>query len=257
MASTKIEVEQPIIGDIPAGGPRPPLAVSAQETETAGSDAARIRTTEVQAHSGARPAIPRRTFGGSNSAAEEQYRLISTKLGQHAQQPKVLLITSPGSGDGKTVTAINLAFALSLHGSRVLLLDFDFQRSTAAHMLGFPAASGFSEILQGESSLDRSLVQIAANCFFLAPGVASKSKELITSNSSRELLDALRSEFDLIVIDAPPIGPIAEYELLEAACDGVVFVVRQDHTDRNLWRQAIQKVPKAKQLGVILNCADT
>ncbi len=257
MASTKNEREQPATRTVPSGVLGGTWAVSAEADEKVWSDATGMRTIpEAQTQSGAKP-IPLLAFMGNNTLAAEQYRVIRTKLCQHTRQPKLLLITSPMAGDGKTVTAINLAVALSLQGSRVLLLDFDFRRSAATHMLGFAAAPGFSEVLQGAASLDQSSVKIAPNLFLLPPGVESNCKDLITSLRSRELLEALRSEFDFVVIDAPPIGSIAEYELVESACDGVVFVVRQDHTNRKLWRRAIQKVQKTKQLGVILTCADT
>ncbi len=68
-------------------------------------------------------------------------------------------------------------------------------------------------------------------------------------------MDICRSEFDFVIMDAPPVGSAAEYELLQLACDGVVLVVRQDHTNRQLWKRALDTVPKSKQLGVVLNCA--
>ena len=78
--------------------------------------------------------------------------------------------------------------------------------------------------------------------------------ELLSTVRWQALLDVCRSEFQFIVIDAPPVGSVSEYELLQLACDGIVLVARQDHTDRTLWQKALETVPKAKQIGVILNC---
>ncbi len=78
---------------------------------------------------------------------------------------------------------------------------------------------------------------------------------MLASPQWSALLDICRSEFDFVIMDAPPVGSAAEYELLQLACDGVVLVVRQDHTNRQLWKRALDTVPKSKQLGVVLNCA--
>jgi Mrp family chromosome partitioning ATPase len=69
-------------------------------------------------------------------------------------------------------------------------------------------------------------------------------------------MEEFQSEFGFVIVDAPPIGAVADYELLQQACDGVIVVVRQDYTNRQLWQRALETVPKTKQLGVILNCAE-
>jgi capsular exopolysaccharide synthesis family protein len=205
------------------------------------------------------PESPMLPFDGSDDEAAEQYRIIRTKIQHCPLQPQIVLVSSAMPGDGKTITAINLAGALSLQeDSRVLLLDCDFRRSSATKLLGLSTTPGLGEILRSEASLESSLVRVAQfpNLYLLPPGsTLAGNAELLPTSRWRSLLEVLRSEFRFVVIDAPPIGTVAEYELLQMACDGVVLVVRQDHTDRQLWRRALETVPKAKQLGVILNCA--
>jgi protein-tyrosine kinase len=90
----------------------------------------------------------------------------------------------------------------------------------------------------------------------LPPGVASPGPaELLSTARWQSLMELCRTEFRFVIFDAPPIGAVAEYELLQLTCDGIVLVVRQDHTNRQLWHRALETVPKAKQIGVILNCA--
>lgn len=206
------------------------------------------------------PESPMLPFDGSDDQAAEQYRIIRTKIQHCPSQPRIVLVSSAMPGDGKTITSINLAAALSLQEDlRVLLLDCDFRRSSATKLLGLSATPGLGEILRSEASLKSSLVRVAQfpNLYILPPGVALPGNaELLPTARWRSLLDILRSEFRFVIIDAPPIGAVAEYELLQMACDGVVLVVRQDHTDRQLWRRALETVPKAKQLGVIVNCAE-
>jgi capsular exopolysaccharide synthesis family protein len=206
------------------------------------------------------PDSPMLPFDGSDDRAAEQYRIIRTKIQHSPSQPRIVLVSSAMPGDGKTITAINLAAALSLQeDSRVLLLDCDFRRCSATKLLGLNATPGLGEILRSNASLESSLIRVAQfpNLYVLPPGAALPGNgELLPTARWRSLLEILRSEFRFVVIDAPPIGAVAEYELLQMACDGVVLVVRQDHTDRQLWRRALETVPKAKQLGVILNCAE-
>lgn len=213
-----------------------------------------VRSVTIGAHS---PMLP---FDGSNGEAEEQYRIIRTKINHHPGQPRILLVSSAMAGDGKTISAINLAVALSLQENlRVLLLDCDFRRSSASRLLGLAAGPGLGEVLRNEVSLEESLVRIKQfpNLYILPPGVTSPGPaELLTSAGWQSLLELCRAEFRFVVFDAPPIGSVAEYESLQLTCDGIVLVVRQDHTNRRLWQRALETVPKAKQIGVILNCVD-
>jgi protein-tyrosine kinase len=214
-----------------------------------------IRSVTINLESGS-PILP---FNGRGDRAAEQYRIIRTKISHHPGQPRIVLVSSPMPGDGKTISAINLAAALSLQeNQRVLLLDCDFRRSSATKLLGLAAAPGLGEVLRDEANLEAALVRINQfpNLYVLPPGITSPGPaELLASDRWQSFIDLCSSEFRFVVIDAPPIGAVAEYELLQRACDGIVLVVRQDHTNRQLWRRALETVPKEKQLGVILNCA--
>jgi capsular exopolysaccharide synthesis family protein len=217
------------------------------------TDTVRTATPDLPAGS---PLLP---FHRDNDEAAEQYRIIRTKINHHPGKPRMILVSSSMPGDGKTVSAINLAAALSLQDDmRVLLLDCDFRRSSATKLLGLAPTPGLGEILRNEASVEESLVRIHQfpNLYVLPPGRTSPGPaELLTSARWQSLMELCRAEFRFVVFDAPPIGSVAEYESLQLACDGMVLVVRQDHTNRQLWRRALETVPKEKQIGVILNCA--
>ncbi len=243
----------------PAGTNNASASLSQPATDSAESqpdDNPTVRSVAIEFG----PGFPLLPFDGSKGEAEEQYRIIRTKINHHTGEPRILLVSSTMAGDGKTISAINLAAALSLQENlRVLLLDCDFRRSSASKLLGLAAGPGLGEVLKGEANLEESLVRIDQfpNLYVLPPGVTSPGPaELLTSARWRSLLELCRAEFRFVVFDAPPIGAVAEYELLQLACDGIVLVVRQDHTNRRLWRRALETVPKAKQIGVILNCVD-
>lgn len=207
------------------------------------------------------PDSPMLPFDGSDARAAEQYRIIRTKIRHHPEQPRMLLVSSPMPGDGKTVSAANLAGALALQENlRVLLVDCDFRRSALTKLLGLEArAPGLGEVLRGEATLESALISIGQfpNLYVLPPGdPIPNPAELLSTAKWQALTELFRREFRFTVFDAPPVGTVADYDLLQLACDGVVLIARPDHTNRQLWRKALETVPKSKQLGVILNCVE-
>ena len=214
-----------------------------------------IRTVSLQLTPGS-PVLP---FRGVENQAALQYRMIRTKIGNHPGHPKIIVVSSPMAGDGKTVSAVNLAAAFSLQEEvRVLLMDCDFGRAEASKLLNLPASPGTLDVLRNEAALEAALVRFDKfpNLYMIPPGDRPASAaELVASPQWSAMLEICRLEFDFVILDAPPVGSAAEYELLQLACDGVVLVARQDYTNRQLWKRALETVPKSKQLGVVLNCA--
>lgn len=214
----------------------------------------RLRSVEARTQTAA-PLLP---FGGRNSQAAEQYRIIRTKIVQHPRRPRQIVISSPESGDGKSVNSINLAGVLALNPeSSVLLIDGDMHRSSLARYFDVSPTPGFAEVLSGSCSLAEAVVRIEPhpNFFFLPGGKSTRGPaELLDSSRARKLSQALRKQFSYVVTDAPPAGAVADFELLLTNSDGVVLVVRQDHTNRMLCMKTFETLPKEKLIGVILNC---
>lgn len=190
--------------------------------------------------------------------ASEQYRILRTRISQHPRQPRLILISSPTPGDGKSVSAINTAAALSMKSEgRVLLLDADLRKSAVHSQLGLPHSPGLADVLKGACPLEAAMVRIQEfpNLVVMAAGTrADNPTELLDSVPWRELAAKLRNLFRYVVLDSPPAGAVADYDLIQAVCDGVILVIRPDHTNRPLCRKALESVPKAKFLGVVLNC---
>src|SRR5262249_41642614 len=144
-----------------------------QESGTAGAQTGndiRVIPVSIPAHSVAMPW--NRT---SDPAASEQYRVIRTRIVQHPKQPKTLLITSANAGDGKTVTAINIAGALALReNANVLLIDADFRRNGLCKMLGLPNESGLAAVLMQTCALQQAILRIEQypNLYVLPAGVS-------------------------------------------------------------------------------------
>ena len=195
----------------------------------------------------------------ANSPGGEQYRIIRTRLVQHPSRPKVIAMSSSGSGDGKTVSAINIAGVLSLRdNANVLLIDADFRRAGASNALGLPSGPGLANVLSRTCNLQDALIRVQQfpNMYVLTAGTGDANPaELLDSEQWRALCASVREHFDFVIIDAPPIAAVADYELIQAVCDGVIFVVRPDHSDRTLVNKAYQLIPAEQRLGVVLNCA--
>ena len=197
--------------------------------------------------------------GAMDPGASEQYRIIRTRIVQHPKHPKALLITSANAADGKTVSAINIAGALALRDdAKVLLIDADLRRTRLCGMLGLPAGLGLANILAGNCALQEAIIRIEQYPnFYVLPAGSSKINpaELFDSKVWESVIASVREHFDFVVMDGPPVAGIADYELIQAKCDGVVVVVRPDHTDRTLVMKTFELVPASKMLGIVLNCA--
>lgn len=198
-------------------------------------------------------------FDGFDDIAAEHYKVIRTRLIQHRDRPRMICVSSGGMGDGKTINAINIAGALALKQDvRVLLVDCDFRRPAVAATLGISAETTLQDVLNGQAGWRDAVIQVAEapNLHLIAAGTPTlSSAELLDSPQWRATCQAWREAFDFVILDSPPIGVIADYDLIQAVADGVVMVVRQDVTKRQAMMTALESIPKEKMLGVIMNCA--
>ena len=188
--------------------------------------------------------------------AADQYRLVRTKIVQHPRNPSIVVVSSPGTGDGKTVTAVNLAAALALSSEeKVLLLDADFHRSMVHAYLGISEVPGLAEVLAGTSPFENALlcVRQLPNLYVLPAGESNiHPTELLASPCWRAFTCRIQQHFRRVIVDCPPVEAVADYDLITAVCDGVFLVVRPDHTDRRLCFSALKTIGE-KLLGVIIN----
>ena len=200
------------------------------------------------------PLLP---FDDANWHAAEQYRIARTRITQHPQKPSVLVVSSAGTGDGKTVTAVNIAASLALSAEgNVVLVEADFRRGTLHYQLGISSSAGLGEVLEGRASLSEALIrteQLPRLCVLQAGNPASNAGELLDSPEWTGLADSLRHSFQYVVMDAPPVAGVADYELIQAVCDGTLLVLRPDHSRRAAAFHALGAIPKDKLIGVIMN----
>jgi protein-tyrosine kinase len=192
------------------------------------------------------------------SLAAEQYRSLRTRIkrAENGRVVRAIVITSPNKGDGKSLTAGNLAITMAQEfQQRVLLVDADLRRPAVHQLFSAPDGAGLSDVLMGAAELDEALVHLPAHHLTVLPAGAPPSHpaELLGSASMRRVLDTLRTRFDRILIDMPPVAPLADVHVVAPMVDGVLMIVRAGVTPKPAIEQALAGLDMSKVLGLVLN----
>jgi capsular exopolysaccharide synthesis family protein len=197
------------------------------------------------------------------SVLAEAYRALRTAivLSLAPRAPKLLLVTSSHSGEGKTSTALNLAQTLAQQKGPVLLVDCDLRKGNIARLLGMDAKQGLSMVLTGNEDLESALHQFAPqpNLWILPAGpVPPNPAELLASDTMRELCQKLSERFEHVVIDSPPVLAVTDATVLSSMVDAVVLVAESGRTAQAalLRTRAVLENAGARILGVVLNKLD-
>ena len=200
------------------------------------------------------------TLTAPDTFAAERYQGLRIKLEQMRQNSalNVIAITSPGAGDGKTLTSINLAGVLARESdARVLLIDADLRRSSVSEQLGITAGSpGFADLLAGTKKQLADLVKRPEPCRFDVLPAGSSAypiQKLFRSPQFAEILAAAKERYEYVLLDTPPLVPVFDAAVLARAVDGVVVVVAADKTPRKLLAAALELLDPAKVVGIVFN----
>jgi capsular exopolysaccharide synthesis family protein len=195
-----------------------------------------------------------------SSFAAEQYQGLRLKMERLARtsETRVIAITSPGAGDGKTLTAINLAGAL-VHESdaNVLLIDADLRRPAIGARLGLnPRAHGLSDFIRSErltiDDVTEKLPQYRLAAIS-AGSTRSSVHHVLRSPRLKLLLDQARARYDFVILDTPPLLPVFDSAVLSGVADGLILVVAANHTPRKLLGEALNLLDPAKLVGLVFN----
>jgi len=216
----------------------------------------------ASANHGAAPVL----FGGNISfAASEAYKLLRTKL-QFSfvddSKSRVIGFSSALSGEGKSLSAINLAYTLSQLDKKVILIDCDMRRPTLADKLSIRKVPGLSGYLTGQHALEDMIqgcnLKNEESAFeVIAAGQNPPNPiELLSSERMTKFLKKLRERYDYIILDLPPVGEVSDAMAVAKETDGMLLVVRQNYCDRVVLKDAVRQFEfiNAKMLGVVYNC---
>jgi capsular exopolysaccharide synthesis family protein len=199
-----------------------------------------------------------------NSPEAEAIRSLETAIRVSAQLKenpvKTLLITSGFPGEGKTTVATNLAAALSRH-YKTCLIDADLRHPVITSTYGLKREIGLQDALMKPELVDElntTPIEVPSLTVLGSGGAIPDALDKMTSDSMARLLDRLKTRFDYIVIDSPPVIPFAESRWLSALADGIVVVARASTTTRRAlgWTMNILGDVQPQVLGVVLNGVD-
>jgi capsular exopolysaccharide synthesis family protein len=191
----------------------------------------------------------------------EKFRSLRTRILQagEREQTRAFVITSAGIAEGKTLTALNLAWLLAqAEGVRALIIDSDLRRPCATDYLGIDAPVGLSEVLGGQVRLEDAIVRLNPSGLYLLPGGRPRDDvaELLSGPSYARLITDVRRMFDYIIIDAPPLGVFTDASVLMSRADAALLVVRAGKTRYSVVDKLLDQIPKERLMGVILNRAE-
>lgn len=193
------------------------------------------------------------------SPVSESYRILRTNLQflLEEQSHQILSVTSAHPGEGKTTTIINLALSFAAEGKRVLLIDGDLRRSSIHHVFRLNNELGLSSVLSKRNDISE-VIQSShiSNLDIIPSGPApNRPSELLGSQELIDLFKRMKTHYDLILVDSPPLLVVSDAQIIVSRSDGVIMVVRAGKTrsqDAMKVKAYLEQI-KANLLGVVLN----
>jgi capsular exopolysaccharide synthesis family protein len=240
------------------------LAVARESLDSSVRTAAELAEAGVPAlgstaHEGGARAHPLTVGLNGHARQTEAYRLIRTNLQfvDVDKPPRTVVVTSSVAEEGKTSTALNLGLTLAMAGVRTLVVDADLRRSQVAEYMRVDGSAGLTTVLVGRAS-HRDVVHPYGDtglAIMPAGTLPPNPTELLGSQQMSELLERLRAEYDLVLLDSPPLLPVTDAAVLSRRCDGAILVVRHGKTTREQLALSIDRLRavEAKVLGSILS----
>jgi polysaccharide biosynthesis transport protein len=174
--------------------------------------------------------------------------------------PQILLVTSAAPSEGKTTVACSLAITMAQGGKRVCILDCDLRRPRLHRVFGRAGDAGITNYLLGETTLDDIAKPTQVDNLWSIPAglIPPNPADILQTERFRDFLEAVAKRFDHVVIDSPPVAPVADAAVISTLVDGVVFVVRAFATSRHLTKLGLRTLEAvdAPLLGAVLNAVD-
>ena len=254
--SDGVSFDFPLIGSLPEELPSAGEAKPATEIETShvSADTEQFQSVAIS------PSPDSRLVSLTDQASlgAEKFRFLGVRLRQLQQTSplKKLLITSTIPDEGKSFVSANLAITLAQRRpQRILLVEGDLRRPSLNTRLGIPKLPGLGEWLRGDIRSMRSIYHLEQAGFWILPAGTPLNNhgELMQSERLSELVEQLSSRFDWILIDSPPVAPLADTSAWIRSVDGVLLVVREGITQKRQLVRGLRVLERSKVLGVVIN----
>lgn len=196
-------------------------------------------------------------FHNPTSFISEQFKTLKVRIDEiAAQMPlRVIAISSPQPADGKSLVSANFAASLSLDpGRKVVLVDCDMRNPSLQKLLGTSAEPGLLGYLESQCLPPYCYMRRLDKLFFVtAGGVSDNPVELLSHARMKDLVEYLKREFDTVILDCPPFGPISDAQVLTRLADGLLMVLRSGKTTYGTMEKALSRFERSKLMGVVFN----
>jgi polysaccharide biosynthesis transport protein len=200
------------------------------------------------------------TAAEPNSPAAESYRSLRTSLqfARQEQQLRSLVVTSPGAAEGKTATLANLGVVFAQAGERVVLVSCDLRRPRIGAFFGLDEDAGLTSVLLDERTLEETVLPVPGfDRLSLLPAgqIPPNPAELLDSARARDIFTRLRDQYDLVLIDSPPVLPVTDAAILSRHADATLMLASVGQTRRSDLHRAVEKLDQVGVtiLGTVLN----
>jgi len=193
------------------------------------------------------------------STIAEQFRTVRTSIQFSSVDTDLrsVVVTSPNPAEGKSTITANLAVVFAQQGKRVLLIDSDLRKPTVHYTFNLENHVGLTNILTKQATLEKAVKTTRQeNLWILTSGpIPPNPSELLGSRSMKDLLEIAKNEYDLIILDSPPVLAVTDAQVLSNSTDGVVLVISSGNTQKDSAKKAkeLLESAKAKILGVVHN----
>ncbi|MCU4175942.1 GumC family protein [Carboxylicivirga sp. N1Y90] len=194
-----------------------------------------------------------------HSVISESFRAIRTKLKfmSSGAGAKIISLTSTNTGEGKTFCAQNLASVFSISGKKTVLLGFDLRKPRLTALFDLNGRDGLSNYLIGQCSIEDMIYETSYDNLFVIPAgpIPPNPSELISGDNTNTLFEYLRSNFDVVIVDSPPVGLVADARMLMQFSDNNLFVVRANYTLKEHMKLTVDNLihDEVGNLGLIVN----
>lgn len=200
----------------------------------------------VLGHEADLAALPLISTLPSGHPAAEAIRIVRTNLRYVGEEDdlRVLTVTSAVPAEGKSTTCCNLGISMAQTGRSVILVEGDLRRPQVAQYLGVDGEFGVTSVLTGQMSLDAAIqtTRIPGLDTLTSGPMPANPAEVLQTDAMADLLADLREMYDVVLVDAPPVLPVADAPLLAAHSDGVILLTKHGHTGRDQVRAAVDRI---------------
>lgn len=193
------------------------------------------------------------------SPVAEAYRTLRTNIqfSNIDKNIKSIVVTSPSAGEGKSTTISNLAVAFARTGKKVIVIDSDFRKSRIHKQFGIAGERGITNCLVNGHSYKEYVVHTSIDNLHIMPAgpTPPNPAELIGSRMMGQMIDSMKNDYDMVFVDAPPVGLVTDAALLSSMCEAVIMVCAVGHSDIKAVEHSKELLDnvKANILGVVMN----